>query len=274
MMYPGEPIINDSNFSQYQQAPVIDGEEKGFGLVMPDEPDTSGYSQVRPFDIPLIPQSEWKERIEQMERSNSRLSDIRMEGNAGRMIPSLDQGSSNYCWAHSPTAAAIMSRAVEGQPYVRLSAFSVAVPIKSGRNEGGWNPEAAQRIATHGVASVDAWPERSFSRTHDNPNTWRNAEKYKVTEGFWDLRLSKYDRNLTFQQLMTCLLLRIPCPVDLMWWRHSVLALDPVWEQGQFGIRIWNSWGDNWGSNGMGVILGQKAIPDGATAFKSMLLAA
>lgn len=282
-LYHHEPIIDDANYEDYQLAPVIDGElrSKGMDATLWQQRDAvQSYSAIKPFGIELFPRSEWSQRIKQMEDSRMRLSDIRLIANHGRPIPSTDQNGKGYCWAHSPVSAAMISRAVEGQPYVRLSAYSIACKIKGFRDQGGWNPEAAQFLYEHGVASVETWPEKSMNRGNDNANTWAEASLYRCTEGFWDIRQSKYDRNLTFDQLMTCLLLNIPCPCDFSWWGHSVCALDPVEvndgypvnDVRRWGVRIWNSWGDNWGALGMGVLAGNKAVPDGATAIKSMRL--
>ena len=68
-------------------------------------------------------------------------------------------------------------------------------------------------------------------------------------------------------QLMACLLRDIPVVSDFSWWRHSVCTLDAVnWDGRQLETDIWNSWGDNWGTNGLGRLQGSKAIPDGMVA--------
>jgi hypothetical protein len=278
-----ELVITDDNYQLYTRAPVIDGEQKGFGMESEYwDQDVAGFSTIEPFSMPLIPREEWSERIRQLETEKSRLSDLRIVGDNGGPIRSTDQGSYGYCWCHSTTSAALLSRAVEAQPYVRLSAFAVGCKIKNFRNQGGWNPEAAEFMAKYGIPSVNKWPEKGTSRSYDNPATWEDAKQHRVIEGFWNLALSKYDRNLTFDQLMTCLLSRIPCPVDFSWWGHSVCACDPVELNdrlplsniNRWGVRIWNSWTDNWGTLGMGVLAGSKAVPDGATAFKSIALSA
>jgi hypothetical protein len=49
---------------------------------------------------------------------------------------------------------------------------------------------------------------------------------------------------------------------------------DRAWNTPQygdaFGIRIWNSWSDQWGQNGMGVLTEGKATNNGAIALVSM----
>lgn len=255
--------INDDNAHLY----IGDG----FGLI-PRNYDTFpiGFyaNVVDAVDMPLIPRSEWSERIKQGERDKSFLSHIRNRGNNGSPIPSLNQGSFGYCWAHSGTSAVMLLRAAANQPYVPLSAFSVAATIKKGRNEGGWGAQGLDFMTEKGIASQALWPQgdASYAR-YDVPEVWADAAKHRVTEGFWDLQAAQYDRRLTFDQVGTLLLSRIPVIGDFNWWGHSVCLMDLVeTSPGQFGVRILNSWGDGWGDNGTSVLTGSKAIPDGATA--------
>jgi hypothetical protein len=90
-----------------------------------------------------------------------------------------------------------------------------------------------------------------------------------------DLQPAAYDRNLSLDQLITCLLSGMACPVDYNWWGHSICAADaveidsslPLSDPNRWGVRIWNSWADTYGKLGMAVLRGNKAIPDGATAI-------
>lgn len=224
-------------------------------------------SLMRNVVFPLIPRSEWSARIKQMETTQSRLSDIRMQGNNGAMIPSLDQGQWGYCWAHSTTNAETILRAKANMPYVPLSAFAIAATIKNGANEGGWGAQSMQFAQDRGIPSQKFWPQQSASLSHGTPECWADAAKHKITSGWVDLDQQQWDRSLTFDQVITLLLSRIPVVGDFNWWGHSVCLLDAVeTSPGAFGVRIWNSWADSWGENGTGVLTGSKAIPDGATA--------
>jgi hypothetical protein len=298
MLYPNEAVIHEANAHEFQA--YHDGAEaKGKGLVpRPFETHPPGCyaAGATAIDLPLIPQSEWSARIKAMEDSKSRISDMRMVGNKGQMIPSLDQNGKGFCWAHSSTSATMMLRCVQNQPYVGLSAFAVACIIKNYRDEGGWGAQSMDFICQKGVPSAQFWPMQSMSQGNDKPETWANAAKHKVTEGFWDSSAQQYDRNLTFEQVVTLLLCRVPVVVDYNWWSHSVCAIDAVDGASQFGayrgesgklpqlhefeevwgmndpvtagtsVRILNSWGDSWSDHGMGVLTGQKAVPDGAVA--------
>lgn len=260
---PAEPIMGDD----FVVNPLAWGEGTR-GLVARDYTVTP-VRMVNAVTLPLIPRSEWSGRIKQMEEEKSRLSDIRMRGNNGEPIPSLNQGQKGYCWNHAAVQAAIMLRAAMHQPYVPLSGYAAACIIKGYRDEGGWSALGLDFAVERGIPSQEFWAQGSMSRDNDNPATWANAALHKVSESWVDVAAPVYDRDLSFDQVITCLLSRIPVAVDLMWWAHAVCALDAVeTEPGKFGIRILNSWGDSWGDRGMGVLAGSKAVPDNAVALR------
>lgn len=267
---PHEIVIDDDNYEQFlpENMPQF-----GFGLVPRDYSriPVGSIEGIKKFDIPLIPRNEWSSRIRDMEQGGSRLSDL--FNNSGQV--NLDQGTEGFCWAYSPASAIMVARARDNQPNVRLSAHAVGCMIKNFRNQGGWNPQAVEFGRDRGYPTIEFWPEKSMSRQWNNAETWEDAAKYKITEGWMDLEPSIYDRNLSFDQLMTCLLSRIPCPTDHAFMSHSVCSCDPVEfdnslplsDINRWGTRFLNSW-NNWGDRGFGLLRGRKAAPDGATAVK------
>jgi hypothetical protein len=296
----GEAIICDDNAHQFITDPEIDGERKARGLV-PRNWDThpAGCYKAAPYkkvDFPLIPKSEYEARIKDMESEGSRLSDIRMKGMYGQMIPSRDQNGRGYCWFHSGTGALIYVRARDHQPYADLSAYSGACVIKNFRDEGGWGAQGVDFLTEKGCCISEDWPQRGTDRKYDTKQAWERALKYRLAEGWYDLESAQYDRNLTYDQVITLVLSRICVVVDFNWWSHSVLAIDAttaanafksareesgkrmakrkfdkVWDvdnpvTGGINLRIQNSWGDSWSDRGMGVLTGNKAVPDGAVA--------
>lgn len=303
MLRPGELLIGDHNWQQHVADPVVDGEHKARGLIPRDYTThpQGCYRSVPAWsvDMPLIPRGEWSERIRDKVASKSQLSDIRLTGNNGQMIPSLDQNGQGFCWAYSSTSCVTVMRAVQGQPYVRLSAHAVACKIKNFRDEGGWGAHSAEFITANGVPSVAFWPEKSMSRSNDKPEVWENAKLHRIAEGWVDLAPPVYDRNLTFEQYITSLLCNCPGVFDANFWSHSIAGLDAVdgaeqrlhtrdpesgkllqladfdlaWGMndpvtGGIGVRIWNSWGDGWSDRGMSVLSGSKAVPDGSVAIR------
>ena len=295
-----EIIIGSHNFAEHCAEPVIDGERRSFGLV-PRNYDTHPrgfYARIQAVDFPLIPRSEWPVRIAEKEAKKTRLSDIRMTGMFGAMIPSRDQNGRGYCWFHSGTSAMLLLRAVMNAPYADLSAYAGACIIKQFRDEGGWGAQGVDFQIERGIPTSEFWPQRSVDRANDNPKTWANAKLHRVEDGWIDLAVAQYDRKLSFEQMITCLLQDVPVVSDFNWWSHSVCSIDAVngatdayrstmrassgklftlhefneiWGvddevTGGIGSRILNSWGDVWSDNGMGLLAGSKAVPDGAVA--------
>jgi hypothetical protein len=256
--------------------PEVDGETKGHGLVPRNFAVDPPEMFAPPSEVTIIPRVEWSERIKDQERNESSLKHLRLRGDGGAMVPSLDQGQVGYCWAHSTTHVVMLDRMKQNLPYVPLSAYAVAATIKKGRDEGGWCGLSAQFDKDRGIPSQARWPQcdRSYTK-YDTPEVWASAAMHKVEEDWVDLAKPVYDRNLSWDMTATCLLSNIPCALDFNHWSHSVCGLNLVEvEPGSFGILIWNSWSDSWSDRGMGILRGSKAVPDGAVAFRVSTAAA
>lgn len=276
-----EVVIDDNNYGEFVEHVIVDGQEVSFGLVQRDYSvnPIGCYADVLPWDMDmeLIPRDQWPTLIAQRAATKSRLSDILLQGNGGQPIPSLDQGQYGYCWSHSLVGCCQTIRAVSNEPYIPLSAFAVACKIKNFRNQGGWGAQAADFVATVGVPSELIWPRKSTNRSLDNANTWADAAKRKLTEGFMEAG-APYDRDLTLDQVFTCLLRHIPVVLEYNWWGHSVFGVDPIdldssmplSNVNRWGIRIRNSWTDRWGERGFGILKGRRCIPDGSVAPRVM----
>lgn len=301
MLNPGELLIHDGT-------PMAQPDlHAGFKGLVPRNFSTHPvgfYAAAQAFNMPLIDPSEYPQRIADMQAAGRRLSDMRNIGMYGGRIPSRDQNGRGYCWFHSGTSAVLLVRARDNQPYADLSAYAGSCIIKNYRDEGGWGAQGVDWIRENGIPTSKFWPQQSVSRSNDTPEMRANAKLHRIEEGFWDLEAAQYDRKLSFNQMMTCLLLGIPVVTDFNWWGHSVCAADPVngnnlyhmtrAESGKqattaefelmwgitnevttgYAIRIWNSWGDSWSEGGMGVLTGSKAIPNGAVAPRTVTASA
>jgi len=195
-------------------------------------------SFAKPFDLPLIPRAEWPDRIADMTREKSRLSDICDA--AG--IPVLNQGQVGYCHAFSPCFAVMAQRAAQGLPFELLSASSIGGPVTGFRNAGAYIFDDLEHCTKYGVASVDVYPMLTTENKW-TPAAQQSAALSKVTE--W---MEGANRN--FDQMMTCLLCRIPVCVGLNWWGHAVTYIDPIFSGAQFGIEGPNSWSESWSYGG------------------------
>ena len=131
--------------------------QNGYGLIPRDFNQYPDDYLGPPSEIDVIPTNEWSDRIKEKEATKSRLSDIRGD------IPSLDQGQAGYCWAHSTAHCLTLLRAINNQPYVPLSAYSVAAIIKNGRDEGGWCGLSLKFMKETGIATQASWPQGNRS---------------------------------------------------------------------------------------------------------------
>lgn len=253
-LLPGELVINEST-PEYVTVPPS---HQSRGLMLPRSLPREG-ERMSASSFPrelLIPRSEWQSRIKDMETTKTRLSDI---ANRNK-LPCKDQAQTNYCWVNAPTYCVEQLRVAQGQKMVILSAASAGAKIKGFRNVGGWGQEALEFIAENGLVPQDRWPMNAINRQYDTPENWTIAKKYRCLE-WWALRISNDD------DLISCLLRRWPVAVGYNWWSHEVTAMDPVWLDGTYAIRIRNSWSMDWpnaGGMGYGILQGSRLTADDA----------
>lgn len=92
--------IDDHNYRDHVKDHVIDGELKKRGLLDYDDFPKGGLrlKSAKPFDLPLIPTSDWKNAFEDQTAKGATLSDARARGMKGERIPSRDQNGKGYCF--------------------------------------------------------------------------------------------------------------------------------------------------------------------------------
>lgn len=231
-----------------------------------------------PDKIPLIPRSEWQGMIQERKEKKSGLIDNwrREAAKLGVSVRSLhlDQNGDGHCWAYSVGHTIMMVRCRDNQEYKRLNPHFVATYLK--RFNGGWCGISAQVAREIGYLeqgnSPEQWPLHSNNTGLLNETRLKAAGKYKIVEDWVDLTRPVWGQNLTYDQVITCLLMNIPCALDYNWWAHSVCGCDVDWIGGNAVPVILNSW-NGWGDDGFARIEGQRAIPDGAVATRAVIAA-
>jgi hypothetical protein len=226
----------------------------GRGLVVRDfKRHPVGYCSPV-FAEPILSMSEIEDRVEILKREKANLSDIRQTcGPNGGIMPIRKQKASNYCWYHSTCNGHMILRGKAGLPYIDLSAFSGAVQIKRGRNEGGWCQESVAWAREHGTATSDFWPQNSFDLRNVTPEMKANARENRLTE----IEDGEPGNKMLF---LTALALQMPVVSDFNKLMHSMLTMEIV-SLKPFRIRGLNSWQDDWGPFGNGEFL-EDSMPD------------
>lgn len=227
------------------------------GLDLTGRPEGYAYGgTAEPFpDELLIPRGDWQARIQEMEQQKSRLSDLCDQEN----LPCKDQARTNYCWVNAPAYCDEVIRVKQHQPMVILSAASIGAQITGYRNQGGWGKTACDFIAANGIVPESLWPANAIDSRYATPANLAAGRDHIHTER-WEIEPGNLD------QLISCLLLRIPVAVGLSWWKHEVSYIDPVWVGGAIGVRLRNSWGSAYGDNGYATLTGRRMMPDDAVA--------
>lgn len=211
-----------------------------------------------PDTIKLIPKSEWDARFEEQEATESSVEHEILRSN----FQHLDQGQSNYCWAHSTVHAMMLRKLMDHEPVPQLSAFAIAATIMDGANRGGWSGLSAQFARERGVPTQDKWPQGQFR------GSLEGSEQNRVLEDVVDLARPVHSQNLSEELIATLLFHNIPVQLDFAWWGHAVCGIRwHRFERGSWGPKFLNSW-RGWGNSGIGGVHGQRRIPMGAVATR------
>ena len=245
-------VIDDNTDPALYMNPVVNGEIKtcsSFGMFRPN----SGFS-ARIVDfadqerIPLIPESEWDDRIAQQRKDKSTLTE--MVKQLGLTV--LDQNGTNYCWCNGVAYSAMVARLRETGQNVRYSPASVAAPVKSFQNRGGWGEEALNYMLKHGINLQEDWPANAIDRRYYNEDNKTKALKHIPLE---------YYRCKKWEEVGSSILAGYPVAVGFNHWSHLVCGMEIT--EGPHDLVIANSWSTSWGDQGFGILKGNKKYPDG-----------
>lgn len=170
-----------------------------------------------------------------------------------------DQRNTNFCWMYGTVAGVETQYGKQGHNDLGLSPTSTACMTLDFKNEGGWGSWACEGINDYGIATYDKWENVSFDRSL--PNRWdvkANMEKHDLHD-FEDMG------KLNFPAVASALLDEhdpAPCTGGFHWWGHLVLLLHVGFDSDNEPYLVFaNSWGEDWGEQGYGVLTGEKMTP-------------
>jgi hypothetical protein len=261
----GQRVYDDSNYQMLLEQSRTYGADNnyGTGYVQRDwqaHPYGSlPYANPLPQEL-ILDMDEIIERIEHREKTGTQTSQLLRRN----QVRPKNQGQTNYCWNNCVVGAVESNRFFNGLPYIPLSAASVGGPITNYRNVGGWPIDAVKFVAEKGVVPSSLWPDNAIDRRYDTPETQAARNLHKIIS-WWDIPQN------SMQAILSLLCQNITIPVGLLWWRHAVEYVDPLYFGGRdwinsFGTRLKNSWGD-WEDDGYGILRGSKMVPDDAIAI-------
>jgi len=204
-------IIDDGNWEEMiAESVAAHGGKPG---ALPRQTAIGGLwcaSRVFAEDVPLIPESQWKDRIAAKQGKW-----IRQKWE--RQKPKIKyQNGLRYCWAYSISQCCEALRAKSNQPYVELGPESLGGMVDF-ENAGGCMDTAIQYAADHGIACRAMIPEHCLDSTDFAVGWEQNALKHAPTE-WWDLGAKD-----VWAETVSALLADFPIYVGLDWWGHAVM---------------------------------------------------
>lgn len=276
---PSIPVVTDDNWKDHVKPPSADGcSQSGY---IPRDYESAplgsleGVNSVPQWALTQYPKETWKERIAELAAKKMRIQDV-LEAACSRPVNPfvcLNQNPTNYCWCYAVIHSIMIARELAGEPFIRLSPYSVACIVKNFSNNGGWGGEACEQAVKEGVADQKYWPMEtpsmsSSERSSANMSAIRNGRQYlqssranaalhKVTE-FWELK----PRN--WAEKMACLLIPLPVASGYSWMGHERCSIDAcLMSNGDTGCVDLDSYTDD-GKLDLKVLSSGRGSPDDA----------
>ena len=261
---PSPLIIDESNADHFVRE-IRDEHSPYFGGYDPSLYNEGGLAALcnRDWDGPLIPESEWRDRIAWQEEHRTSPDHWRRFKNS----KVLDQKRTNYCWCFGVGGAAQNAIAMTGADVPHLSPAYTAAMIKGFRNVGGWGAEAIDGIQKFGMPTTDVYPEGVIDRQRADQDSVRRSAKLFDQLEF--IRLPTERGVVPMEVMASVLLADSPMPITCgyNWWGHLVFA-SQFGYSGGWGGTIVNSWSERWGNQGCGFLKGSKFTPNEGIAIR------
>lgn len=228
---------------------VVDGVERKLGCLPRRVPVGSVFPVFDSPRTPIIPRKEWRpvdwsHFVDQV----------------------LDQDGTAACNAFASVQCMHVLRRMNGLPFVLLSAGNLYGRINNGRDEGSYLSDSLLELQTNGVCRASIVPMLEW-RQHRWPPEWKaDAIKFRAVE--------VYDCP-SFDHLVSAILQGFVVNLGIMvgnnftvqpdgWLRdytggyggHAMCGVGVDFHPTRhvWGIKVVNSWGDNWGREGFAIV--------------------
>lgn len=189
------------------------------------------------MDIP--PRSKWLARLQKRQPMRKHVKLIHYQNGEGS------------CGSNAAITGGIyVPRSVAGLPFVHLAPSSLYKQVNRGQDAGSAVDANLDALEQTGCVPVSMWGgELGWNKSYP-PEFKEEAAKYQVDES---------SDASTFEELFWGTMIGFAPPFGVFWkddrgreGGHAITAIDPIYENGKWGLTIVNSWGVNWGDQGFG----------------------
>lgn len=226
--------------------------------------EAMGLVPMGDYPTALIRKADWKAIIEDC---HQRKVFPLYHQEASGLMERWYQDGFGYCWAYGLTASVMGCRALEGQPPVRLSPFSLGWLV-GWQNRGFFLDEAIAGAREKGIAPQEFVPEYKLNTREFKAGWQEEALKYRPLE-WWDTRRADGTEGM-ISQCLTVLATGRPLYIAYNWWAHALQCVGMDWDESKpNGITwvLWNSHGD-----GVIEMSGSRGVPDEAYGVRATTL--
>lgn len=179
-----------------------------------------------------------------------------------------NQSRTNYCWNNAGTGGCELRILMQGGPLLNLSAAYAGSMITGGSNVGGSGIVFVKWAHEHGVPTTEFWAENKISGRDDDVAR-KNAACHKI-ELYNEFDPQDHDA------IAASILCDSPVTIGIPSWGHEVDITQLAWDDsaGRVKFIFDNSWGDDWGKNGRGVLEGSYLRWDEAGSIVAVTVSA
>ena len=250
--------INDKNYHLVPHEVGVIGRYIEYGS---EEALSRGMIPVEDQADMLIPEDEWKERIQEAHLQQT----MPIHYFAAQKVKPKSQGNTNYCWAYGISTALEAMMLKENQKYVRLAPATLGWLV-NWRNRGFYLSETIAGAAREGIASSEFAKDGTTNKNTFKKGWQENRLKYKPHE-WWDTIGKAFSKVGMMRQCVSLLLNGLPGYIAYNWWGHALAMLGVQWDESKKYNIKWLAWNSH--NDGLVELDGDRGIPDEFYAVRS-----